>query len=69
MPYVYIICIKGVYLYNKTNNMKNLQLITCSKTSTIFGTLEGRVAILKRNFFYNGESYIKAMWQDSKEFF
>jgi len=49
--------------------MKNLQLITCSKTSTIFGTLEGRVAILKRNFFYNGESYIKAMWQDSKEFF
>lgn len=49
--------------------MKKQKLITCSKTSTIFGTLEGRIAILKRNFFYNGESYIKAMWQDSNEVF
>jgi hypothetical protein len=27
MPYMYKICIKGVYLYNKTNNMNRLKTL------------------------------------------
>jgi hypothetical protein len=49
--------------------MKNQTVITCTKTNSIFETLEGRKAILKRSFFYNGESYVKGIWEDTNEKF
>ena len=48
---------------------KSIKIIICTKTNNFFGTLEGRKAILKRSFFYNGESYFKGIWQNTNEKF
>jgi len=49
--------------------MKTTNTIICTKTNSFFQTVQGRKATLKREFFYNGESYLKGIWEDTNEKF
>ena len=48
--------------------MKN-QIIICTKTNNVFKTIEGKKATLKKYFTYNGESYLKGIWENTNEVF
>lgn len=48
--------------------MKNTK-VTCKDTSEFWGTIEGRVGIVTKDYFYNGETHFKGIWEDTKEKF